>query len=127
MLNVLKYVLVIAFIKCNKTAITRIFFLCLFLIVFLLIMSDIKSHVSGNGVVAFLMAKWLILFSVIFMMLRLLSKVFRIGRSDKGITDQTSQKIEASGLKKIAASNPKLQTRGDAIKDKYRKRKNGKD
>jgi hypothetical protein len=127
MFNILKYIAVGVFIRRNKTNIIILLFLGLFLIVFLMIMSDIKSHVSDDGVVEFLITKWFISVSIILFMLWRFIRIFQF-RQNVGVqTDITELKKKEIPPKKVVASTPQLQTRGEAIKEKYSKRTNGKD
>jgi hypothetical protein len=127
MFNILKYIAAGVFIRRNKTNIIILLFLGLFLIVFLMIMSDIKSHVSDDDVVEFLITKWFILVSIILFMLWRFIHIFQFRQTVGVQTDITELKKKEISQKKFIASTPQLQTRGEVIKEKYSRRKNGKD
>lgn len=127
MFNILKYIAAGVFIRRNKTNIIILLFLGLFLIVFLMIMSDIKSHVSDDDVVEFLITKWFILVSIILFMLWRFIHIFQFRQTVGVQTDITELKKKEISQKKVIASTPQLQTRGEVIKEKYSRRKNGKD
>ena len=123
MFKVIKYFAIGVFIKRNNKNVITFLCLGLLLAVFILIMSDIKAHVADDDIVVFVITKWLITLSVIIIMLWLLSCIFRFKKIKKDpAKSDIGEREEYKGRMNTA---PSLQTRGDAIKEKYRKRTNG--
>jgi hypothetical protein len=123
MFKIIKYLAIGVFIKRNNKNIITFLCLGLFLAVFILIMSDIKAHVADDDIVVFVITKWFITLSVIIIMLWLLSCIFRFKKIKKDpAKSDIGEREEYKGRMNTA---PSLQTRGDAIKEKYRKRTNG--
>jgi hypothetical protein len=123
MLKILKYFVVGVFIKRNNRSVIAFLCLGLFLTIFILFMSDMKAHVDDGSIVMFVLTKWFITLSVIIIMLSLFSNIFRFKKSTNDPANSNIGEVEE--FRKRMNPTPLLQTRGDAIKEKYKKRNHG--